>query len=234
MYNQFHTAQYQGYQQGHDNALRSDSQQPSSYAVSSAASQYRGGFQNQQRYQPSGYVQSYYGQQQQPFQQRAGQFQNQQMGYGAASYGQMGQQSHHLANYRGNQLNHDRYLRSDSQQPSQIGFAAQQPQQMGMATQHQSSFHTANYQGNQPNHDQHWRSDSQQPSTYGMSSSYGIGQPQQQMNAGYQSTQQFHAANYQGNQPNHDNSLRSDSQQPSQMSGIGQNLRGFSSQSFMR
>src|SRR5690554_4185247 len=43
-------------------------------------------------------------------------------------------------------------------------------------------------------------------------------QPQQQQQNQFQTPQSFHAANYQGNQPGHDQYLRADSTQPSQQS----------------
>lgn len=160
-------------------------QQSSSFYGSSAgsmgnqsSSQYRGN-QNQKPFQPTGMVQSQYGQRQSQY----GSNQNQSM-----SAGRM--------------------------QSSAGGY------------QSTSSFHTANYRGNQPGHDS-----SRAPSQSGMSgigssygtgamsqSSYGLGQSGagQAAGAGFQSTNSFHTAGYRGNQPGHDNYLRSVSQIPSQ------------------
>jgi hypothetical protein len=133
-------------------------------SASQVSSQYRG---KQRSFQPTGMVQSMYGQNQQ-LQNR----QNQ-----ASQYQAQTPQSFHAANYQGNQPNHDQYLRSDSQSPSQIQNSfqpSQQFQSFGMANQQQfqqsqnqyqpvQSFHTASYKGNQPNHDQYLRSDSNSP-----------------------------------------------------------------------
>lgn len=171
-----------------------------SFANSPASSQYRG---RQQQYKPVGMVQSQYGQ---------NQFANAgQIGTTAASF--------HTANYKGNQANHDQYLRSDSANPSsftqrtssntfnQSGFGftgtMQTQYQPQSSFQTQNQFHTANYQGNQPGHDNYLRSDSSQPSSF---------QAQSQ-------AQSFHTANYQGNQAGHDNYLRSDSNQPTSRYG---------------
>lgn len=178
---QFHAPNYRGDQPGHDQYLRSDSQQPSSSSISnSATSQYRG---MQKSYQPTGMVPSFYNgigqnnqignqQQSQQYQQfiPQTQYQNQQPN------------QFHLANYRGDQPGHDQYLRSDSQQPNIQSMSyqpqqqiqqpqnyayQQQPQQSYQQAQYQaqqpSQFHMANYRGNQPGHDQYLRSDSQQP-----------------------------------------------------------------------
>lgn len=207
MYNQqqqsFHTANYRGNVQGHDQYLRADSTQPSSFTNQSMGNSYTSsvGFSNtpvtsqyrgyQRTYQPTGYVQSSYGQNQgmQSSQQSyAGaqgyqSFQNSSQPYGS----QMSQESFHTANYRGNQPGHDNYLRADSQQPTNMtsSFSSQSQPQSSM------SFGTSS------------------PSMQFQTSSNQYSQQ-------YQSPQQFHTANYQGNQPGHDQYLRADSQQPSQ------------------
>lgn len=137
---QYHTANYRGNIQNHDAYLRSDSQQPSSYAVpqsqqsSQVTSQYRG---YQKPFQPSGYVQSFYQRQpqSQQFQQSyQPQFQQQiqqsyQPQFQQNQFQPSNMQSHvatssyQTANYRGNQPGHDAYLRSDSTQPSQTQFS---------------------------------------------------------------------------------------------------------------
>ena len=183
MYNQqsYQTANYRGNQPGHDQYLRADSQQPTSFSASGSAfssgsfgtpvaSQYKG---IQRTYQPTGYVQSVYGQNQQ--QQYSSQFQS--------------PSSFHTANYRGNQPWHDQYLRADSTQPnsvasqatfsnqyqptfnSQFAAAGNQYQSQFYQPQFQSTqqFHNSNYQGNVPGHDQYLRADSTQPSQFGRS-----------------------------------------------------------------
>jgi hypothetical protein len=173
----FHTANYRGNQQGHDQYLRADSQQPSTYASSNVTSQYRG---YQKPFQPTGAVQSFYNPNQ-----------NQGVGFNQFS-NQTGQQqftnavspqSYHTANYRGNQQGHDQYLRADSQQPSQsfggnqatssfgqaqgqnmAQFSNQTGQQQFTNAVSPQSYHTANYRGDQQGHDQYLRADSQQPS----------------------------------------------------------------------
>lgn len=218
-------------------------------SVSPAVSQYQG---IQKSYQPTGFVQSVYGQnnlQQQnrantafqtsAFSNVANQFQGQFQGQ-TGQYGYQNQtpQSFHAANYRGNQAGHDNYLRADSTQPSQFGtgftnvnpaasqYAAKANiQSTAFAGQYQQqqtpqSFHAANYQGNQAGHDNYLRADSQQPTNqtaaiggYGSVVNQGINAYAGSFQA--QNPQSFHLANYQGNQPGHDQQLRADAIQPS-------------------
>lgn len=230
MYNQssFHQASYRGNQQGHDSYLRSDSQQPSQSSSRSAQSQMN----NAQKFQPTGYVQARYGQNQNQFQnQSQNQFQNQ-----ASNQQFSNAQSFHTANYRGNQSGHDNYLRSDSQSPSNRaaqgmnqsqGYQSQGFQNQGYQSLNQNaaqsfnqsnqnsyansqpqSYHTASYKGNQQGHDSYLRSDSGQPSQQGFGTNA--------MSAGANSS--FHTASYRGNQQGHDSYLRSDSQSPTQSS----------------
>ncbi len=203
MYNQqsFHSAGYRGNQPGHDNYLRADSTRPSSFQAQGTGfasvgapvqSQYRG---LQKTFQPTGYVQSVYGQGQQ---QQPSQFMQNQ----AYSGSQMqSQASYHTANYRGNQPGHDNYLRADSTQPSSF--------------QNQASIQYQ-YQPQQSN--MNFTSSTMQNQTFQPSF-----QNQFQSNLN-QSTQQYHAANYQGNQPGHDQYLRADSQQPSQATSFGRSF----------
>jgi hypothetical protein len=121
----FHTANYRGNQLGHDQYLRADSVQPTSYSMIQPQ------FQAQQAQQP-------YGQQiqQTPYQTQITaqqhiqpQLLSQQPQQAQTQYQPQQAQTaqFHTANYRGNQLGHDQYLRADSVQP------AQQPQvQMAM------------------------------------------------------------------------------------------------------
>ncbi|GGI43084.1 hypothetical protein GCM10008018_00280 [Paenibacillus marchantiophytorum] len=162
----------------------------------------------QKQFQPSGFVQSFYSQQN-PIQQST------------QSYSQApSPDAFHTANYRGNQPGHDAYLHSDSSTPSQqqtnyqggyasisginstfnsqptqqFGYATQQsyaPTQYGSSVQSNQSYgqanvspnayHTANYRGNQPGHDAYLRSDSSTPSQQSFQSGYGAQQaaPQQ-------------------------------------------------------
>ncbi|WP_210436461.1 hypothetical protein [Paenibacillus senegalensis] len=214
MYNQsFHKANYRGNQQGHDAYLRSDSQQPSSSMARNQMSNAQS-----QKFQPTGFVQSQYGQQQNQFQnafanqsQAAFSFQNQQQNQQFSSA-----QSFHKANYRGNQAGHDSYLRSDSQSPSFRSAQSFQPQaqsfqsQAGISQQsfgqsQPQSYHTASYRGNQQGHDSYLRSDSQQPNQQAFGSQ-----------AANQASSSYHTASYRGNQQGHDSYLRSDSQNPAQ------------------
>lgn len=258
---QFHTSNYRGNQQGHDNYLRSDSQSPSSFGVNqNVTSQYKG---MQKGFQPTGMVNSVYGQQQNQNQNPA---------------------SFHTASYRGDQPGHDAYLRSDSAQPSQSGYSAantsvnygytsntgygvssygQNQQNQQNQTQYVSpdSFHTANYRGNQQGHDAYLRSDSFQPTQGQVNTSYNQNSIPQQfntnaqsgqnfsggnygMNSGYGNSQQntnqqqyvspnsFHTANYRGDQPGHDAYLRSDSSQTSQYGNTNMSTNYNSSNKF--
>ena len=213
---------YNQMQQQNNQMLRS------SYSSVPVASQYQG---IQKPYQPVGFVQSQYGQNQ-------GQFQS-----GAQSTIGTSVNAYHTANYRGNQPGHDNYLRSDSQNPSQIGIASFGSVQSQFQPQNQNfqqsqfaspqSYHLANYRGNQPGHDNYLRSDSQNPSQIGMTSFGSVQSQFQQQNQNFQQSQfgtpqSYHLANYRGNQPGHDNYLRSDSQQPSgSFAGFGQNNTGM-------
>lgn len=157
-------------------------------------SQYRG---FQKPFQPTGYVQSFYQQQQQSqqqpqqlqqqqpqqLQQQPQQLQQQQqpqqpVGYAAAAQ----PTSYHLPNYAGNQPGHDASWREDSVSPS--SFAAPRTQSIGV----------------QP-----------QP-TYGTATVSSFQQQQQPVNV---QPQPYHLPHYAGNQPGHDASWREDSQRPS-------------------
>jgi uncharacterized SAM-dependent methyltransferase len=253
---QFHTSNYRGNQAGHDNYLRSDSQSPSSFGMGqNVTSQYKG---IQRSFQPTGQVNSVYGQQNQ----------------NPASF--------HTSSYRGDQPNHDNYLRADSTQPSQTGFSgvnssvnygftsnagygssygqnqqSQQNQQNQAQYVSPNSYHTANYKGDQANHDAYLRSDSFQPTQGQFTSAYGQSSIPQQyktqtqsfttgsygMNSGFANNQQsygqqqfvspnsFHTANYKGDQQNHDAYLRSDSAQTSQSqfggTSMGSNINSY-------
>lgn len=166
------------------------------------------------------------------------------------------QQNFHTAAYRGDQMGHDAYLRSDSQQPTVqsqyrgyqkpyqptgnvqsfyqgnssiggsfagqgAGFQAQAPIQTGYQQQQQQqqyaspeSFHAANYRGNQAGHDNYLRSDSQQPSNFAQHQQPQFQAQQQFGNSMNTNVNSFHAANYRGDQPGHDNYLRADSMNP--------------------
>jgi hypothetical protein len=216
--------------------------QYSSFGGNQTTSQYRG---IQKMYQPTGLVQSVYGQNQQNQQ-------NQQYQQNQYS-GQFNQspQSFHTSNYRGSQTGHDSYLHSDAKNPSQSGFSSVSGMKgtgftssyssgfgsTGVGSQYSAgrssygagqgiqSFHTANYQGNQPGHDSSWRADSAHPSSsagsaWGQNQSQQLGQTgqwnQYQTQSQYQSPQSFHSTNYAGNQSNHDQQWRSDSHSPFQ------------------
>lgn len=201
------------------------------------------------KYQPIGYVQSNYNQSSIPS--FTNQYQNTTQ---YSAFQSQSPQSFHTANYRGNQPGHDAYLRSDSSQPAQYqygGASYSNQAQSSYGTQQFSqqspqSFHTANYRGDQPGHDAYLRSDSMQPaqSQYGLGASSfnsynsGMNNSNQfgyaQQTQGYaqsQSPQSFHTASYRGNQPGHDNYLRSDSTQPAQ-SQIGMSNASFNRYQF--
>lgn len=210
-------------------------QQNQPFQATTTQSQYRG---VQNRYQPVGFVQSYY-QRPEP------------TGYSTAGVGSQiaGTASYQLPNYQGNQPGHDQYLRSDSSGPT--GFVGQSAQNQSygsvytgaiqptgaigqsagyvptVGTGYQAtpqSYQTANYRGNQPGHDQYLRSDSNQPSfqnqTGQLTNFQGqivqsqFGQPQFQSQYGTGTNLSYQTSNYRGNQPGHDQYLRSDSSQP--------------------
>jgi len=187
-----------------------------SNSPSASGSQYRG---RQQSYQPIGPVQSQYGQ-------------NQSTMFSNSSGGQTGIQpsSFHTANYQGNLPNHDQYIRSDSSNPSTyaIGGSASTQRSSGYSSvqnqnqtqsqfsyQPQTQFQSQNtYQAQNSNLNAPTQSSYQQPqSSFQAQSSY---QPQNQ-------TQSFHTAAYRGNQPGHDQYLRSDSNQPTSTYGYSGN-----------
>jgi hypothetical protein len=190
----FHTSNYRGNIQGHDNYLRADSTQPSGTQPGTGyvQSQYRG---FERSFQPSGQVQSVYGS-------------SQQTGYATSvpvnatnigpssfsgSYGTAQAQSYHTANYRGNQPGHDNYLRADSTNPSQSsfgsgfgstnsfqpsGYASSTPTMGGsFGSVSSDAYHTSSYRGNQPGHDNYLRADSTSPSSMGSVGYSTIGTP---------------------------------------------------------
>jgi len=178
---------------------------------SQGQSQYRG---MQTSFQPTGFVNSVYGQ-----------------GQGAnfgASQQFTNPQSFHTAQYKGNQPGHDTNLRADSVNPaqqSQFGF-------------NQNQWANQNQFGNQQSFQQNL------PSQYGMNSNQFGTQQSQFGRAPYTTTaagigsssfgnfggvssfggnptvsqQSYHLNNYRGNQPGHDISQRADSINPSQQS----------------
>jgi hypothetical protein len=192
------------------------------------AAQYRG---MQKPYEPVGLVQSYYGQnqqqqfqqaQQQPYQATAtayrpqiSQIQPQFGGVAQQPFNQAQLQSQqqvpspqafHTANYRGNQLGHDQYLRADSVQPTSFSmiqpqYQAQQQAQKPYGQQIQQTAFQPQFQAQQQI----------QPQLLNQQPQQAQYQPQQQMQ-----TNQFHTANYRGNQLGHDQYLRADSVQPAQ------------------
>lgn len=154
------------------------------YGSGLVQSQYRG---LNKSFQPTGYVQSKYGQNQN---QNISGFGFSNLGNQANQYQSFAQssqavspQAYHAANYRGNQAGHDQYLRADSVNPSsfqnqnpsssalQSGVSAYQPTSAFAQTknqfQNQQAFHSANYRGNQQGHDQYLRADSVNPSQFG-------------------------------------------------------------------
>jgi hypothetical protein len=197
---------------------------------SSGMSSQNQGFQRQ--YQPTGNVQSVYGQNagqgNQGYGQNAGQGNQgygQNAGQGNQGYGQNASSSYQTANYRGNQQGHDAGLRADSLNPSQM--------QSGGNFGSSNNYSSVNYgiRGNQ-----------QQGGYNNVSSQLGFNSsPYSSMgqsgfgNQGFgssfgQGTEAFHTANYRGNQQGHDAGLRADSVNPSQQGGASTN---FSSSAMM-
>ncbi|MDF2722911.1 MAG: hypothetical protein K0Q59_2586 [Paenibacillus sp.] len=165
-----------------------------SFSGSSIGSQYQG--KQQEPYKPVGYVQSQYANSQ-------GQSAAKWSG-GLSTFGQ-NTQSFHTSNYRGNQPGHDQALHSDSNQPtfrSSTGYGA------------------ASFQGTQSAHTNQWAQSNQAFQTnqpYPTNQSFQTTQPYSS-NQQFQTAQTFHTSNYKGNQPGHDQAIRSDSSQPSSFS----------------
>jgi hypothetical protein len=193
--------------------------------ASQGQSQYRG---MQTSFQPTGFVNSVYGQ-------------GQNSNFGGNQSGNM--QSYHTAQYKGDQPGHDMELRADSMSP------AQQQGQMGSSQNQfsnpQSQFGSQQF-GNQPYGTQQMGSQSfgnqqfggQQSqlgmssnqfgtqqnqmgrSPYSMSSSSFGGSTPQSSSFGSSNpsinSQQYHTNNYRGNQQGHDMYLRADSINPTQ------------------
>jgi len=176
-------------------------------------------------YQPVGFVQSYYQRPETAGSQGTG------IGVSASS-------SYQMPNYRGNQPGHDQYLRSDSMNPSGVSAPAsyQMPNYRGNQPGHDqylrsdsmnpsgvsapASYQMPNYRGNQPGHDQYLRSDSTQPTSGYQTASFNQGgYGQSQMPNPFVQPGSYQMSNYRGDQPGHDQYLRSDSQQPT---GFGQ------------
>jgi hypothetical protein len=191
---------------------------------SQGQSQYRG---MQTSFQPTGFVNSVYGQ---------GQSSN----FGGNQSGNI--QSYHTAQYKGNQPGHDMSLRADAmsptQQQGQMGFSQNQfsnpqsqfgNQQFGnqqFGNQQSQMGWNQNQFGSQQN--QMGRSPySMQTSSFGsstpISSSFGSG------NSAVNS-QQYQLNNYRGNQQGHDSYLRADAMNPTQMQGQFQNQNQYQNQ----
>ncbi|MCZ8511374.1 hypothetical protein O9H85_02755 [Paenibacillus filicis] len=205
----FHTANYRGNQQGHDNYLRADSVQPAQQSHFGIGS--------------SSYTASSFGASQQQ--------------YGQGQYAT--QQSFHTANYRGDQPGHDTYQRADSVQPSQsqygIGASSFGTQQYGTSFQQpsisasQQQYGTSIQQPSISASQQQYGTSIQQPSISASQQQYGQSQNQSQSQSQYTNPQSFHMASYRGNQQGHDIALRADSQQPSQSQfGMGASSYGMS------
>lgn len=145
---QYHTASYRGNQQGHDSYLRADSVAPAQHQTGAGLQGgYSSSFGNFNAGIGQSNISSQFGLSQSPFGFRGtttGQFNNQfnnqlsnQFGRAVSQNQQYGQatspESYHTANYRGNQLGHDNYLRADSANPSQQQFGMQSGMQSGMS-----------------------------------------------------------------------------------------------------
>ncbi|WP_248926497.1 hypothetical protein [Paenibacillus hamazuiensis] len=123
----YHTANYRGNQQGHDQYLRADSVQPAQSQFGIGASSFNQG------------ISSF------------GSSIGSQWGAGQSSYSsyQTNPQAYHTANYRGNQQGHDQYLRADSVQPAQsqygIGASSSFSQFPSSSFQNQSQFGASSF-----------------------------------------------------------------------------------------
>jgi hypothetical protein len=174
-----------------------------SYGMNSAGGQSQG-------YQPTGAVTSFYGQSQGTFPQS---------GF-SSSLGNT--QGYHMANYQGNQPGHDQDLRGDSTRPAQQG---------GSAFLGRTGFQAGvNPDARQSGGQGYYGMGQSSMGSMGQSSMGGMGQSSMgSMGQGsfggqnsYQQTnpsQSYHMANYQGNQPGHDQDLRGDSTRPAQQGG---------------
>lgn len=206
----YHTANYRGDQQGHDNYLRADSTQPSSTGVqggfrgvtnTTGINQFGGGYATSTPVNGFGVgvqsgVRSQFGQ----------------TNVGVSSYGQQtGQQAYHTANYRGDQAGHDNYLRADSTQPSSVGV-----QGGYRGTQSTSGSFGGGFATSVPVNG--FGVQSVGRSQFGQTN-VGVSSYSQQT-----SPQAYHSGNYRGDQAGHDNYLRADSTQPSSVGAQG----GFS------
>ncbi|MCD1257953.1 hypothetical protein B5M42_003735 [Paenibacillus athensensis] len=185
----------------------------SSYGTASqGVSQYQG---FQKPYQPVGYVQSFYGQSAVTANQP----------YGQA----ISPDAYHTANYRGNQLGHDNYLRSDSMTPAQQqvgGF------QTGFSTYGMNTGinNTASQFGINQSQFGFRNQQQQQQQQFGMNQFAGKSVTANQQYGQAISPDAYHTANYRGNQLGHDNYLRSDSMTPAQQQ-IGGFQAGYNTQS---
>jgi hypothetical protein len=134
--------------------------------------------------------------------------------------------------------------------PVQSFYGGQSQNQAGTfgAAASTNAFHTAAYKGNQQGHDSYLRSDSRTPSgtSQALSASYGAsaanvsqfaapsyGASVNTSFSSYPSSQAmnpnaFHAANYRGNQPGHDQYLRADATSPSTSQFGGTSFGGVS------
>lgn len=214
---QYHTANYRGNQPGHDNYLRSDSQQPAQQQYGIGAQGLAGnvggigtgisgiaGTGTSYQYGQAGQL----GQTRQFGQAgQIGQFAQAGQVSQAGQYANPVAQQYHTANYRGDQPGHDDYLRSDSIVPAQ--------RQFGIGAQGISGNVGGNIGRGIGGVAGGAMGGNLAGGVSGGNVSY-LGQTT------IPSAQSYHTANYRGNQPGHDNYLRSDSQQPAQQQfGIG-------------
>jgi hypothetical protein len=217
----------------------------SNFGTSSGMSSQNQGFQRQ--FQPTGYVQSVYGQ-------NAGQ--------GSQGYGQNASTSYQMANYRGNQQGHDAGLRADSLNPSQMqsggfgfggsvgnygnsnnynsfrygirgnetggynnvssqfGFNQSPYSSMGQSGYRNQGFGASNFSSSGMMNQGMGQSNFGQSGYGNQGSSFGQG------------TEAFHTANYRGNQQGHDAGLRADSLSPVQQGSGTFSETNYSSPSY--
>jgi hypothetical protein len=187
----------------------------SNFGSSAGMSSQNQGFQRQ--FQPTGNVQSVYGQNQ------GSQGYGQNMSMGSQGYGQNASSSYQMANYRGNQQGHDAGLRADSLNPTQMQSGGFGYGGSGGNFGTSNNYSSVNYgirgndQGGYNNVSTQFGFNTSPYSSMGQS---GYGNQGFSSSFG-QGTEAFHTANYRGNQPGHDAGLRADSMNPTQGGSFG-------------
>ncbi|MBP1996496.1 hypothetical protein [Paenibacillus eucommiae] len=159
----FHTANYRGNQAGHDNYLRSDSQTPAQQQG------FQGGYSSygNSNANTGMNTSSQFGFSQSPYNFRSSNQMSSQAGN--QQYNQASPEAFHTANYRGNQIGHDSYLRSDSQTPAQQQMGGFQGGYNTQGFQAQQGFQQGSQQGSQQGYNTGINNNAQQ---FGFNSAY--------------------------------------------------------------